>query len=360
MKIQENGSIALPTTITATTEQTQMQTQMQELVHTALERFRRIVTSYAIFSGIFLCLMAFEFFYILFHLAFLAQSFALAMSIALCVATGFFYLTLRVYFQSKKEEKCIRLKEEYILACRHLSKDSTNGVRNYELTATSCCELATALHGKEYSFYSVPVWLDFLSTTVEKVSCWTHWDDVQMMKEILLQGTVNAHIEIIKIQPTDLASHAGLANAYVMLAGLYVDPRSIEGYDDDRWIPQKFGDAYTLKFRQMSERAIEEFKILNDYAPNDPWVHAQLAYSYRDLQMPQEEIREYETLFQLCPDDKEILFKLGQLYFQQGSNAKGLQVYELLKRGNYKKADQLIQHYGSGAKSYTYFSKSLL
>ena len=101
-----------------------------------------------------------------------------------------------------------------------------------------------------------------------------------------------------------------------------------------------------LKFRATAERAIEEFKILNHYAPDDPWVHLQLAYSYHDLGMPDKETREYETVLKLCPDDRDILYKLGTLYFQQGQNAKGLQVYEELKDCNYKKAQQVISRYG--------------
>ncbi len=132
-----------------------------------------------------------------------------------------------------------------------------------------------------------------------------------------------------------------------MLYGLYVDPRQIEGSDDDRWIPHHdYETILKRKFRATAERAIEEFKILNAYAPNDPWVHAQLAYSYHDLQMPEEEMKEYETIIRLCPDDKETLFKLGVLYFQQGLNAQGLRVYEELKSSHYQKAEILIQHYG--------------
>ena len=63
--------------------------------------------------------------------------------------------------------------------------------------------------------------------------------------------------------------------------------------------------------------------------------------------MPEEEIREYETILQLCPDDKETLFKLGKLYFEQGQNAKGLQVYENLKHSHYTKAESLIHFYGA-------------
>jgi len=97
----------------------------------------------------------------------------------------------------------------------------------------------------------------------------------------------------------------------------------------------------------VAERAIEEFKVLNDYAPNDPWVHAQLAYSYHDLQMPKEEIKEYETILKLNPGDRDTLYKLGLLYFQEGMNAQGLRIYEELKRSHYKKAESLMENYGS-------------
>jgi tetratricopeptide (TPR) repeat protein len=127
-----------------------------------------------------------------------------------------------------------------------------------------------------------------------------------------------------------------------------VDPRKFHDFDEERYVPEeRHSPEMEAKFRVTAERAIEEFKILNDYAPDDPWVHVQLAYSYHDLQMPQEEIREYEIVLALRPNDKETLFKLGMLYFQQGMNAKGLRIYEALKETHYKKAESLIKFYGS-------------
>jgi hypothetical protein len=100
------------------------------------------------------------------------------------------------------------------------------------------------------------------------------------------------------------------------------------------------------KFRETAGKAIEELKILSEFAPDDPWVHSQLAYSYHDLQMPVQEIREYETICRLAPQDKDALLKLGTLYFQLGENALGLKVFEELRRSHYKKAEQLIESYG--------------
>ena len=63
--------------------------------------------------------------------------------------------------------------------------------------------------------------------------------------------------------------------------------------------------------------------------------------------LSEKEIKEVELLLKLRPQDKEILYRLGSLYFSQGLNAKGLQIYEELKRTNYKKAEDLISSYGS-------------
>lgn len=322
--------------------------QIHKILQSSLKKFHSILQSYVTFNLVFWFLLATEMTYILFHLAFLIQSFVLAIAFALCVATIFFYSTLRIYFQTKKIERCQSLKDDFLHECKKIIDHNLNIAEQHVMLATACAEFASALHGKEYSFYRPPQLVKGYMSLFDKLSCWCHWDDVHAMKELLLLAVVDEHIKIVKNHPTDLSSHAGLANAYVMLSGLYVNPRTIEGFDDDRWIPpNKFNEKIKLKFRQISERAIEEFKILNDYAPRDPWVHAQLAYSYRDLQMPGEEIKEYETILQLCPDDKEILLRLGRLYFQQGRNADGLQVYEQLKRANYKKAESLINYYGA-------------
>jgi tetratricopeptide (TPR) repeat protein len=110
---------------------------------------------------------------------------------------------------------------------------------------------------------------------------------------------------------------------------------------------QKKTHYFDQKFKEAARLAIEEFRILSHYAPNDPWVHEQLAVGFHDLGMPDEEVKEVETLLKLRPQDKEILFRLGMLYFKQNQNAKGLQVYEELKKANFKKAENLISAYGT-------------
>lgn len=322
--------------------------QIRPLISFTVLKFQKILRSYALFNLFFLLLISGEIIYFFVHLTLLVQTFVMAIHLALIFATIFCYFTLHMYAHIRKTEKLMSLKSDFIQACQQITHSSTGEAEHYLMVAHACCKLAAELHAQEYQIYNCPAWFIFLTSSFEKLNCWWFWQDIHFMKELLLQASVNEHIQLVRMEPTDLEAHAGLANAYVMLSGLYVDPRTVEELDDDRWVPPtKYNESFKRKFRLIAEKAIEEFKILNDYAPHDPWVHAQLAYSYRDLQMPKEEIKEYEAILQLCPDDKESLFKLGKLYFEQGQNAQGLQVYEALKRSHYKKAESLIHFYGA-------------
>ncbi len=318
------------------------------LINPSVIRFQKILKSYTLFNLFFILLISAEISYFFIHLALLEQTFVMAIHLALIFATTFCYFTLRLYAHTRKAENLISLKSDFVIACQQSAQEPESESERHLMVAHACCKLAAELHSQEYRIYTCPSWCVFLSSSLEKLNCWWFWHDVHFMKELLLQACIDEHVKLVRMEPTDLEAHTGLANAYVMLSGLYVDPRTVEGLDDDRWIPSnKYDEHFKQKFRSTAERAIEEFKILSDYAPYDPWVHAQLAYSYHDLQMPKEEIREYETILQLCPEDKETLFKLGKLYFEQGQNAKGLQVYETFKRSNYKKAESLIHFYGA-------------
>lgn len=300
------------------------------------------------FHMLFLTLCVTEIILFLTFFLFLAQSMLLALSLAGIFFTIFAYSTLRVYFQAKTPQRLKDNFDAFTATYKAAIAYHEGTPENHVSLAHAYCKLANKLHRREYSYYSLPPFLSSLTPLTERLSCFSHWHDVHIMREILLQGSVNEYIQLVKVHPTNLETHAALANAYVMLSGIYIDPRKLEGYDDDRWIPPgKFGPKFQEAFRAVAERAIEEFKILSDYAPDDPWVHTQLAYSFHDLQMPTEEIEQYEIIQRLLPEDQDNLYKLGVLYFQQGHNAKGLKVYEELKRRHYTRVDSLIKHYGA-------------
>lgn len=330
-------------------DKTIYQDQLSKVLQPIFREFDGVIKRYVAFNIFFLLLCFAESALLAFFLLSVAPSLMLALLISSIFFTVFSYFTLRTYFQTKKPEQITLIKDEFVEKAKSLIGYKEGSIDHHVALASACCKLANRLHAREYMFYRPPRFISSLVPVMERCSCWWHWEDVQYFKEQLLQESVYEHIKRVKCEPTSLEGHASLANAYVMLSGLYIDPRKMEGYDDDRWIPdEKYGEVSEMKFRGIAERAIEEFKILSEYAPDDPWVHSQLAYSYHDLQMPQEEIKEYEAIQKLVPSDKDNLYKLGVLYFQQGFNAKGLRVFEDLKRSHYfSKADSLIKFYGS-------------
>ncbi len=313
-----------------------------------LRRFNRQMTSYVFFHFAFLLIGVLELAFFLAFFTLMNQSTVLAFTLAVFFLTLFSYFVLRIYLQTKRPEQLSDLCERYFNRCKELIQYQEGIPEHHIALANAAHKFASTLHEKEYAYYTAPTVLKSLSPTLEKFSCFCHWKDLHRMKELLLNRAIDEHLKVVKCEPTNLEVHAALANAYVMLSSLYADPRKYEGYDEERWIPpERYSQEMKALFRDTAERAIEEFKILNDYAPDDPWVHVQLAYSYHDLQMPEEEIHEYELVLKLRPNDKDTLFKLGMLYFQQGKNAQGLRIYEALKRTHYKKAESLIKFYGT-------------
>jgi len=326
--------------------------QFKHLIDPIFPQVDRLLRSNAKFHLIFLSLIALEVVILFLFFTFLAQSALLAFGLATVFLTLFSYFILRLYYQTQRPDEFNSLKTRYMESCKsHIGYVEGHADKHIAL-ANACCKLANNLHGREYQLFKLPAFIcqliPSLQELLERYNCWLVWQDVHKIKELLLIGAVEEHIKIVKCEPTSLQAHASLANAYVMLSGLYADPRKEEGYEEDRWLPQdRFSEGMERKFRLTAERAVEEFKIISAYAPNDPWVHKQLAFSYRDLRMLEAEIKEYEVILTLVPDDLEVRYKLGELYFQQGLNAEGLKAYEVLKQNNFSNADKLIQYYGA-------------
>lgn len=331
------------------TKENHLEQPLNKIIQPVLPQFDAVVTSYALLNTAFIVAFTLEIVTLLFFFTFLLKSALLAFGLALLFLTVFSYLIFRLYFTAAKPQRFLEIKNQFLDSYKTLSNYQEGTASHHMALANACCRLSDSLTGKEYTFYPLPTWLKSLKPRVELLSWWWHWQDVHKMKELLLNVSIQEHIKLVHLEPTSLEIHAALANAYVLLSTHYTTPIKREEGWKQRWLMEK--DAYIQslekKFCATSEKAIEEFKIISDYAPNDPWVHLQLAYSYRDLNMPKEEIGEYETILRLNPEDKEALFKLGSLYFKMGMNAKGLRIYEELKQSNSKKAESLLKLYGA-------------
>jgi len=323
-------------------------TELNKVIQSLLPRLDKAVISYVWFNLFFLALLIAEVSLLCGLFGWLVQSSLVAVALSLIFLTVFAYFILKIYFFARKPEQFEEFAIRFAKGAESLIKYREGMAEHHFAMANAYHKMAGALHQREYSFFRPPLFLDILAPSLEKLSCSLFWNDFYLLKELFLKKAVEEHLLLIRCEPTNLDVHASLANAYVNLSSLYVDPRPLEGYEESIWIPKnKYLPEHKERFKEISKRAIEEFKILESYAPNDPWVHTQLAYSYHDLGLPEEEIKEWEAVIKLRPDDKEGLYRLGKLYFSQGMNARGLKIYEELILSNYKKAEELIKYYGN-------------
>jgi len=313
-----------------------------------LLKFRSLTRFYALFHIAFIVALFLQLLSMLLFFSFLTKSTWAAIAIAAFFLTLFSYFVLHFYFQAKKPQQFLELRHEFNDNCiAHLPLEK--GSIDYHLSLMNAfLEIAHDLTNKESSFYSVSRSLKTLSPLLEKFSIWVHWKDVHKMKELLLLSSINETVAVVKIRPTNLEAHASLASVYLNLSKIYLDPRKVNPESPLLWIsPEYASKIMQEKFHSASDRAIEELKILNEYAPNDPWIHAELAQIYHDKELPELEINEYETLLKIRPSDQELLYRLGVLYFEQGHNSQGLKVYEQLKAADEEAAESLIGHYDS-------------
>jgi hypothetical protein len=305
-----------------------------------LSRFKKASISYAFLKISLFSALVVEALLFLYLFIFSYSSLALGVVTAALLVTGFAYLIMYFYFQVKRPEMFLSLKDSFIGSCKQLLSMPANTAEYHLSVVNASLKLFSHLNDYERRFYFPPKNWKMLKPLFERASIILHKDDVFRMKELLLVAAIKEHIEQIKITPTDLEMHASLANCYSALAKTY-------SYYQEEPFTKKIKTAFKQKFDEASMQAIEELKIINDYAPNDPWIHAQLAKNYHNLKMKEEEKTELEILHSLSPHDSEVLFKLGVLYFELAKAAKGLKVYEQLKRSDPKKADELLSFYGA-------------
>ena len=337
---QENGSRFADSALHATTRKSNSE-------H-FLAKFRSLTRFYALFHIAFIVALFLEVLSMLLFFSFLTKSTWSAIAIATIFLTLFSYLVLHFYFQAKKPQQFLELRNEfYEKSASHLPLEK--GSLDYHLTLMSAfLEMANALTDKEATFYSISPNFITLSSLLEKFSIWVHWKDVHKMKELLLLSSINEIVAVVKIRPTNLEAHASLAMTYVTLSKIYLHPKKANPDSPLLWIsPEYDSKSMQDKFHSASDRAIEELKILNEYSPSDPWIHSELAEIYHNKELAELEINEYETLLKIRPSDQEVLYRLGVLYFEQGHNSQGLKVYEQLKGSNEDAAESLIGHYDS-------------
>ena len=265
-----------------------------------------------------------------------------ALAIAFAVLLAFLFHLLSVYVQEGTVKQALATKQQIAAL---MEADQLSAEEQGELYA----RLALSIRSTRAQVLKAPPWCEVFIKPLNRFIGYLSWKPLHTLSEILFMAAIDQHISRIKAAPTDLKCHAALANCYVMLANHYLEPVKTRPFMP--WpgilLTRRMAAELEAKGRASSHSAIEELSILSSFAPDQLWVHDQLAISYRELEMPEREIEECEAIISLCPDDHQALFRLGILYFRQGKHAKGLEVYERLKSIQPILAEELIGHYGA-------------
>lgn len=294
--------------------------------------FRKLLRKYIIFHSSFFLVFLLELFFLLSLVFFYQSSYFLPMTIAGIFLTLFSYFVLFYYFQIRKSQQFIAIKNSFLHIYMNICNLHPDQIGYHLAVSEGVEKLATCL-GQTHYIIKKSDSAQTRQKLMHKYLSFLLKRDILSMQKVLLFESVKEHITLIKKEPTDLEAHASLVLTYLALAKIH---KSIEK---------------NTTFTSFVESAIEELKILLLYSPKDPWVHAQLATCYHHLDKKEEEIAQYEHILALRPNDQEVMYRLGILYFQQGQNAKGFKIYEQLKNLGYTKYESLFQYYDAYIKS---------
>lgn len=311
---------------------------LQRMNKNIILQFVKLTRAVSLLKITFAFLISMEIFISLIFVAYFPTSLIIAICIAIFLLTIFAYFVSLFYFQTKKPEQIVELRERFINSCRQVISVPKGSSEHHLSVADGLLKLSSCFNGLEYNYFLVKFFNKFFS----HLSLFFHREDVFKMQEGLIFLAIEEHIKQIKNTPTDLEVHVSLANTYVSLAKFYLNAKK----SFSKNFLRKMKSSLQKKFEIATKYSIEEFIILKSFAPNDPWILAQLAQNYRTLGMLEESILEYEALLELS-HDQEIMFRLGRSYFESGKNSQGLQIYEELKKLGYKKARELLFFYST-------------
>lgn len=275
------------------------------------------------------------------------QSIAMALWLAGIFLTVFTYMVLLFYLQGRRPERLMQLRDEFISSVQRTIPYDPETLEYHSCITEAIVHLISQLRipNAENRLVLASQTLTYL---VDKFYIWTRWKDLLKFKEMLLLASIQEHIRLIKREPSDLEAHCLLANNYISLATLYQDPKKLAQNPNLTWTPPEYeSELMRKKFEMALERALEEYTIIDAYAPNDPWVHAQRATLFKELGRPDFEQSEYEQILKLDPRNGEILYRLGRLYFRKGENARALKIYDELRTIDGEKGQELIALYNS-------------
>ncbi len=292
---------------------------------------------YAYFHVLFISFLSIQLLSFLLFFSYFTKSMACASALALFFLTLFSYFVLLFFFQGKKTEQLLLIRNTFLNSSKTLFSHNS-----YLPIAKTVLKGVSLLSRQEHEFYKQESLLSALTPLMGKCKIRLHQKNFLLVKESLFSLALEQVTEEIKQNPLDLEAHALLVETYLQYGKLYLppEPRSLP------WISAEyFSFEFRQKFLSCSQRALEECLILEEYGEKNIWLYRQISNLYELRGEQEKEILAREELKFLSPEDPDALFRLGSLYFKLGYNAKGLKIYEELSRSFPKEAERLIGYY---------------
>jgi len=319
-----------------------------------LKHFRKILRSYVTFHTIFISLFSLEIVSLISLYSLDKKTVLFAIAIFSLVLTLFTYLVLLFYFEAKKPEQLKQLKDWFLSVCKRTLPQEGVSEIEYHLF------LAQALHifSSSFQIKDLPIYFNFFpipsyQRVMKKFSHLWAWKDFQKMKELLLLDCIYQHLCLLKHEPTNLEVHASLGNSYLTLASIYKSMNKDIFFKEFLIGLEDFEEQLLQKFKSCIHKAIEEYKIIRAATYQDPWVLAQLATCYHELEQYDKEIEYFEKILEISDSQEEVMARLSYLYFQQGKNAQGFKLYQIIKETSAVKAEEIFNYYISKAQEET-------
>ncbi len=297
---------------------------------------------YAYFHVLFISFLSIQLLSFLLFFSYFSKSIACASALALFFLTLFSYFVLLFFFQGKKPQQLLSIRNTLLQSCQTLFIEKNSTDTPHLQLAQIILQSITLLSQEEHHFYKKEALLTPLTPLSGKCKIRLHWKNFHAMKEFLFSLILEEITDHIKEKPLDLKAHALLAETYLQHSILYLPPE----ISSLPWIPTEyFSSIFHQKFLACSTRAIEECSILEEYGEKNIWLYTKLTKIYQLQGSIEKEIQSQEKLLSLSFNDQEALLRLGILYFKQGDNAKGLKIYKELQTNFPLEAAQLIEHY---------------
>lgn len=305
--------------------------------------FRKILRGYLIFHSlawlllISLSLCVYLFSGPLYNLSFLS------IFIALLALTSFTYLALIFYFQSKKTDQLTQLTHWYVSILKKSIGGEFSYLEHYLALAGGLYFFSHYLNPKAMPLYKLKIWLPSLQKVVRKLALFIYVKDFHKLKEMLMLSCIKQHLTLLKYEPTHLEVHGSLANSYLSLSKIYKYSRDHELLDN--FSLDDLSEESKIKFKNTIAQAIEEYQIIEDFLPKDPWVLMQLALCYHELEDYDHEIYYFEKILESSDNNYAVMMRLAQLYFSQKKHAKGFKLYKILRENSVEGVELLIEDY---------------